>query len=276
VNVKFNNTLSLTTGLLICLTLSCRTRVIEPVIPAGERVVLIEEFTGKGCTNCPKGSRELENLLSIYQQQLVVVSIHANFFANPQFFPLGQYDFRTDEGELLFDYLGPNLGYPAGVIDRRKFNNEFQQGTNVWAGYIAQESALEPRVEFTISRSYQENTRHLYLLIEGRAKFDIPEELRISVMITESGIIDAQVDSEAGGVVEDYVHNHVLRDMLTPFDGHELAPALIAGEEFEVEFAYEMSSAWNAAQCNIIAFISLNTNSGDITVLQAGETHVME
>jgi hypothetical protein len=252
------------------------------VIPAGERIVLIEEFTGKGCTNCPKGSRELDNLLSIYQEQLVVVSIHANFFADPQFFrlfPLGQYglyDFRTDEGEQLFDFLGPNEGYPAGVINRRKFNDGFQQGTNVWAGFIAQESVIDPQIEFTITRTYEETTRQLYLLVTGRPKVDIPDELRISIMITESGIIDAQDDSEAGGIVEDYVHNHVLRDMLTPFDGQILAPSMLAGEEFARDFEYIVSPDWNAAECNVIVFISLNTDSGDITVLQAGEVHLTE
>jgi hypothetical protein len=116
----------------------------------------------------------------------------------------------------------------------------------------------------------------LHLVISGRAKVEIPEEVRISVMITESGIIDAQDDKEAGMIVEDYVHNHVLRDMLTPYDGQILAPSLIGGEEFMVEFHYDLSNAWNADECNVVAFISINSGSGDIAVLQAGETHIIE
>jgi hypothetical protein len=248
-------------------------------VPSGERIVLIEEFTGKGCTNCPKGSRELENLISIFQDQLVVVSIHAGFFADPSEFPLGQYDLRTDEGEAIYSMLGPNFGYPAGVVNRRKFNNSFQHGANVWAGFITQESAIEPQVEFSLSREFNTTTRHLHLILEGRAKVDIPEETRVSVMIAESGIVDAQDDSESplpNGIVPDYVHKHVLRDMLTAFDGQVLAPALIAGEEFTVEFHYDVPSDWVAAECNVIAFIALNAGSGDITVLQAGEVHMTE
>ena len=264
-------------GAIFYLCEACCTRVIEPFVPAGERVVLLEEFTGKGCTNCPKGSRELENLLSIYKEQLVVVSIHANFFADPTQFPIGQYDFRTEEGEALFDYLGPNLGYPAGVINRRKFNNDYQQGANVWAGYVAQESTIDPRVEFTISRTYDNDTRHLHLLVEGRAKVQIDDPLRISVMLTESGIIDAQDDAEADPhIVPDYEHNHVLRDMLTAYDGQMLASSLAAAEEFMSEFDYDVDTAWNAATCNVIVFISLHANSGDISVLQAGETPLVE
>jgi len=262
----------------MCLTVwsGCCKRTIEPIVPAGERIVLLEEFTGKGCTNCPKGSREIDNLLSIYGEHLVVVSIHANFFANPAQFPLGEFDFRTDEGEELFDYLGPNLGYPAGVINRRKFSNEFQHGANVWAGFIAQESVIEPDVEFTIDRSWDQSSRMLMLTIEGRAKVPISVPLRISVMVTESGIIDAQDDAEAGGIVEDYVHNHVLRDMMTPYDGQDLAQSLDAGEDFNAAFTYTLPAEWVAQACTAIVFISRNTSAGDIYVLQAGEVHVTE
>lgn len=254
---------------------ACHTRMISPVVPGGERVVLIEEFTGKGCTNCPKGTRELENLLSIYGDKLVVVSIHANFFANPQFFPLGKYDLRTDEGEQLFNYLGPVFGYPSAVVNRRKLNNDFQHGANVWAGLVAQESAIDPRVEFIISRIYDEVSRQLYVLVEGRAKSEITNPVRISIMLAESGIIDAQDDAEAGGIVEDYVHNHVLRDMLTPYDGQPLASSLSAGEEFQAEFTYSVPAEWDAGHCNIIAFVSMHA-SGDISVLQAGEIYVTQ
>jgi len=86
-----------------CFLMACQERRdIQPVVPGGDRIVLLEEFTGKGCTNCPKGSREIENLLAIYDSNLVVVSIHAGFFANPDFFDLGQYDLRTEEGENIF------------------------------------------------------------------------------------------------------------------------------------------------------------------------------
>jgi hypothetical protein len=263
-------------GIVLCVCLSCKYRTIEPSIPAGERVVLIEEFTGKGCTNCPKGSRELENLLSLYQDQLVVVSIHANFFADPHWFPIGQYDLRTDEGEELFNFLGPNYGYPAGVINRRKYNNDFQQAVNVWSGLVEQEAQAEPLVEFTIVRTYDATSRHLHLMIEGRAKSDIPDETRISIMITEDGIVDAQDVFEEGGIVEDYVHNHVLRDMLTPYDGQILDAALASAEEFAVEFSYTLPDHIIAEAAHVIAFISLNTTSGDVTVLQAGVSGITE
>src|ERR1700741_1300369 len=96
--------------------------VIRPVGPPelGDRKVLIEEFTGVRCVNCPDGSAEIENLLSLYGGNLVAVSIHSGFFSDP--YPDNLYDFRTPEGDQLLNYLGQPLGYPTAVIDRKLFN----------------------------------------------------------------------------------------------------------------------------------------------------------
>ena len=67
------------------------------------RQVLIEEFTGVRCVNCPAGSEAIENLLDSYGDQLVAISIHAGFFSPPM--GESQYDFRTDEGNNLMSFM---------------------------------------------------------------------------------------------------------------------------------------------------------------------------
>jgi hypothetical protein len=189
--------------LMFILGSSCneQRRMIIPFVPEGNRVILLEEFTGKGCTNCPKGSREIDNLLAQFPNNLVVVSLHAGFFANPQFFPLGQYDLRTDEGEFIFDYLGPNLGYPAGVVNRIPVNGEMQISLNQWASAITRELQIEPAVELTLNSIYNANTRELMVTVSGIGKQTVQGDIRLSIMLTESGIVDAQDDFEAGGIV---------------------------------------------------------------------------
>lgn len=208
-------------------------RVIVPVVPGGDRVILLEEFTGKGCTNCPKGSREIENLLTQFPDNLVAVSIHAGFFANPQFFPLGTYDLRSEEGIFLYDYLGPNFGYPAGVVDRTPVNNAMQLGVNQWASAINHDIQIQPAVEINIEKSYNAANRELTVTVNGIGKEDVSGDIRLSIMLTESGIVDAQDDFEAGGIVQNYVHNHVLRDMLTPAAGESLFTNLTTGQVFQ-------------------------------------------
>ena len=207
-------------------------RVIEPFVPTGDRVVLLEEFTGKGCTNCPKGSREIDNLLLQYPDNLVVVSIHAGFFADPEFFPVGVYDLRAEQSAFLIDYLKPILGYPSGVVDRSFFGGDLQIGLQQWASAISSEIQVPPSIEVNIDHTYNEETRQLTLTVSGIGKEVESGEVRLSVMLTESGIVDAQDDFEAGGIVDDYVHKHVLRDMLTPSAGETLFQDIYAGKTY--------------------------------------------
>lgn len=277
-NSTIKNVLQFSILFLYIVLISCseQERVIEPFVPSGNRVVLIEEFTGKGCTNCPKGSRELDNLLLQFPDNLVAVSIHAGFFANPQFFPLGVYDFRTDEGEFLYDYLGPNFGYPAGVVDRTPFGGELQISLNQWASAISSEIQVAPAVDIVVERTYDEETRLLTVTVSGIGKENVTGEIRVSVMLTETGIVDAQDDQEAGGIVEDYVHKHVLRDMLTPAAGAPLfSDGISSGQSFNATYSSTLNTAWIADSMEIVAFVSA-VNGANFPVLQAASTHVTD
>ena len=264
-------------GLLLVFT-ACdeQRRVIEPFVPAGNRVVLLEEFTGVGCTNCPKGSREIENLLTQFPNNLIAVSIHAGFFADTNIFNFGKYDFRTEEGQFLFGYLGPNLGYPAGVVDRTPVNGDMQIGRNQWASAITNDIQDQPAVELSIEKSFNASTRELVVTINGIGKENVTGEIRLSVMLTESGIVDAQDDIEADPhIVLDYVHNHVLRDMFTPADGAPLFENLILGQTFSQTYSLVLNDACIPENMEIVAFASV-VNGNNFPVLQAAAAHVIE
>jgi hypothetical protein len=244
-------------------------------VPSGDRVVLLEEFTGKGCTNCPKGSREIDNLLLQYPDNLIAVSIHAGFFADPQFFPLGVYDLRADQSAFLYEYLGPNFGYPAGVVNRKYFGPDLQIGLQQWASAISSEIQEAPSIEVEIQHTYNEATRELSITASGIGKVVESGEVRLSIMLTESGIVDAQDDVEAGGIVEDYVHKHVLRNMLTPAAGETLFQDIAVGKTFSKDYSTTINSGWVAESIEIIAFITL-VNGADYPVLQATSAHLTE
>ncbi len=274
--IKHTGWWSLMAGFLLLIG-SCdeQRRVIVPFVPAGDRVVLLEEFTGKGCTNCPKGSREIDNLLSQFPNNLIAVSIHAGFFANPQFFPLGQYDLRTEEGEFIFGYLGPNLGYPSGVVNRIPVAGDMQIGLNQWASAITSQIQQQPAVDLSLVKAYYVDTRELTITVGGIGKQSVQGEIRLSVMLTESGIVDAQDDIEAGGIVQDYVHKHVLRDMLTPAAGAPLFTGITTGQIFSQTYTTILPAGWVAEDMEIVAFVSVVQGSS-FPVLQAVSAHLAD
>jgi hypothetical protein len=258
--------------------ISCeeKERVIVPFVPSGNRVVLLEEFTGVGCTNCPKGSREIANLLTQFPDNLVAVSIHAGFFADTSIFNFGKYDFRTEQGEFLYGYMAPNEGYPAGVVDRTSRNGHLQISLQEWASAINNDIQIPPSIEIAITRTYDAGTHQLNVTVDGIGKENVTADLRLSVMLTESGIVDAQDDKEATpNIVLNYVHNHVLRDMLTPAAGEPFATSISTGEKFSKSYTTTLNDQWVPENMEIVAFISA-VNGNSFPVVQATQIHLTE
>lgn len=249
--------------------------VPEPPVIDSARKVLVEEFTGVGCVQCPQGSIELENLLGIYGENLVVVSIHAGDFVNP--LPESNVNFKTDEGEALIGYLGSPAFYPSAVIDRKDFdggNYRLQTGRNNWVSFIDQELEEDPRILVNISKNYDESTRELEVEVFGVALEDITGELRITIMIIESNIVDAQLDEQApSGIVLDYVHKHAFRTTMTNFNGEKFTDQLNEGENYNMKKTMTLPEEWVASECEIIAFVNL-IDGQNKEVLQVESTHV--
>lgn len=245
----------------------------NPTTTAKSRKVLIEEFSGVKCVNCPAGSEAIENLVKIYKDQLVVLSIHAGFFARP--YAESKFDFQTSDGNSLLTYLGEPFGYPSAVINRKKFpaESDIQLGQNQWAGFIASEAAQAPEIELKLNRIYNAATRQLQVEITTKTLEPIDgSDLRLSIALTESNIQDVQLD--ASGKVPNYNHKHVLRDFLTAYDGNPLPEAQKSGAIVNKTLTFILPESWKGENCNIVAFIHLNGATKD--VVQVEQVRVVE
>ncbi len=150
-----------------------------------------------------------------------------------------------------------------------------QISANQWASAISAQLATPPAIELILTKEYNLDTRELTVTVSGIATQPVAGDIRLSVMLTESGIIDAQDDFEAGGIVPDYYHKHVLRTMMTPATGAPILSSVTTGQTFTQTFILTLDPAWNAGNMEIIAFIS-NVQGASVPVLQAASLHVTD
>ncbi len=243
---------------------------IPPVVPPlGDKKVLIEEFTGVRCVNCPAGASEIENLRATYGDRLIVISIHAGDFAPP--YSDSKYDFRTTEGNELEKLLGSPIGYPSAVINRKRFSNQnaLQVFRTTWAGFTANESSTPSVMTLGFTKNYDTNSRKLDFQVKIIASDNIDGEVRVSVALTENGIKDQQETPD--GKKSDYTHKNVFRKMLTKFDGDVLT-GLKKGETITKAFNVTVSPNWIAENCRIVAFVHKNGSEKD--VLQVNDVNL--
>lgn len=238
-----------------------------------QRQVLIEEFTGIRCVNCPAGAAAIEDLLAIHGERLVAVSIHAGFFANP---PHTNSDdvFTTAEGDQLLSFLEEPLGYPTAVVNREEVNGSLQQGSGDWAGSIAEELQQEPQVKIALVTDFNETSRQLKIeaTLFGQDNLTEGDNLALSIFLIENGIVDPQTTPQ--GIQDDYVHKHVLRESVTNVLGDPLTETLAPGTQQNLEYELMLNNAYLAEKTHVVAFV--HRASGSKTVLQAIEADVID
>lgn len=238
-----------------------------------QRQVLIEEFTGIRCVNCPAGAAAIEDLLAIHGERLVAVSIHAGFFAKPPHNGSTE-DFITPEGDQLLSFLEEPLGYPTAVINREELNGSLQQGSGDWAGSIAEQLQQEPQVKIALTTDYNETSGQLKIVstLFGQDNLTGGDNLALSVLLIENGVVDPQTTPQ--GIQDDYVHKHVLREAVTGALGDPLTETLAPGTQIEVEHELILDAAYKADQTHVVAFV--HRASGSKEVLQAIEADVID
>lgn len=252
-------------------TLFDTTFVAATVPPQEPKRVLIEDFTGVRCVNCPAAQEEAAAIKAAKPERVVVVSLHAeNNFTAP--YEKSAFDFRSRKAESIINMLGIYDGLPIGAVDRLLFSGEdhILISKNKWAAYVAQQMQETTPVNLSVETEYDAAARELLMRVEAVYTDSASAEHYLSVQVLESDIVDWQLTPD--GWQEDYIHNHTLRDMLTPYNGTLLDATLEPGRTFIKEFKLQVPEEYNDQALEVVAII--HERGGNPDVVQVTETEV--
>jgi hypothetical protein len=239
----------------------------EFVAPKTNRVVLIEDLTGVRCPNCPKGGAAIESIREKFVGNVVAVGIHGNFLTTP--LPENKYDFRNPKAKALEEFLKPFLGKPSAHINRRFFEGQAYEAVDaveLWQAFVEEELNRPEEMDIELTKAYDETTRILTINIKATSFINEAGLFKTSVYITESKIEDVQ--ETQGKIIEDYEHNHVLRDMITSATGDDFTNDLTINKVTSKEYTYTIPQDFKAENMEVIVMVS-RSKSDDKSVLQA-------
>lgn len=199
-------------GLTACSNIDEDERLIYVEPAEVNRPVLIEDFTGQACVNCPNATAAIHELQETYgEENVIAVAIHCGPFAH----------LRSNMGNAFLSDLGTKLGDEYYT----HWNIEAQPGvkinrgapiydTNQYAAAVANELKKTSTVHFD-AVEFSNNAVLVDLSSSDRV------EGRLQVWIVEDSINakDPQTKYQQfmpdGSRRQDYVHNHVFRASLT-------------------------------------------------------------
>jgi len=251
---------------------------IQP--PTGTKNVIIEEFSGVQCPNCPVGDAQISNLQSLYgSDRVVAVTMHA-YVTGVLSAPMSdsRYDFRTDAAEAIIKNLGLPSGIPAASVNRVPFEGETALLTppNQWAAKVERQLEKEAKVGVNLQPEYNPDTRMLTVNVRVIAQENIPGPTRLHMGLMEDGMIDKQIDGVTK--IEEYEHNHILRDYITDHLGDNISPSLSLGETWTRSYTLEIPEEdgwWVAENISVFGFVSQNFDDQK-DVLQATKAKIYQ
>lgn len=228
--------------------------------------VLMEEYTGQCCVNCPNGHRELEELSETFGEALVPIGLHVGIFAIPtSSFPN---DFRTEEGTTLYNDFGvASIGTPAGVVNRKSFGGSSVLNISQWRQSISECAAETPVAAIQMINQYNAADKKLTAHTKTTIIADYEGTILLSLYIIEDGIVGPQKDGDE--IIEDYVHQHVLRGSINGTYGTQLTMdgTVQKGESYTKSYDLDCTEkSWNIDNCSVIAILTDATTKEVIQV----------
>ncbi len=206
--------------------------------------VLLEDFTGQSCVNCPAATELIKDMQELYgEENLIAVGLYSG--------PFGQtvsgrlYPLTTETGNYYYDKLGISV-QPAAMIDRHTVNVV----TATWQAEVYNAIQEEAALSLEITNEYDSASRQVSICIEATGVSDVDGKLE--VWLVEDGIVSWQY-LEDGSVNDDYVHNHVFRAAVNDRDGE--AFALAQGDTATRSFTYSLDEDWEAENMSVVAFV---------------------
>ena len=201
-----------------------------------ERSVLLEDFTGQRCVNCPLAADEIAKLHEQYgEDAIIAVSIHSGplgFHTNPRFLGLA-----TDVGDEYYNH----------------WNLEFQ---------IRQElqKTAPVNIDLMVNPS-DDNQIDIYTEIQG---VDGNTQGKLQLWIVEDDITAFQMMPD-GTRNDNYIHQHVFRAAVNGEWGEDVE--VLEGYSISNNHIITISDEWNLEKLSVIAFVY--NDSGVLQVTKA-------
>ncbi len=236
------------------------------------RNVLLEDYTGHRCPNCPSAAAIAADLELANPTRVFVASIHAGpggittfqelasdcgLSSNPN----GEYCTQFYNAQSLaygaaFQNGFGFFGNPQGTINRVSFSaSTMFQFSNEWGTRVDEVlTANDLKVNIQAKSNYYSEANGFYLHVETEFLEDLTGDYNLSVYLIENSTIDFQ--DNAGVVVEDYHHHNVFRGCIDGLAwGQSIPGDHVTGEKKYFDYSYSLPTGSTNTDYHLLIYV---------------------
>lgn len=222
------------------------------------KTVLIKDFTGARCVNCPAAADYVHNLQhQLDEDHIFIMSVHAGYLAQPAgMFP----DFLTDEGTAWYNNSDSNPLFAVDHVSLTEGNTLYVEQVDAPVTAALQE---EQTFEIVVTPRYDESSRHLEVGVRAYPLVEQDGEYYITACLVEDHIVGWQ--TIVGGIDREYDFRNVFRGTLNGAYG-DLFEDSHASPDDSYIFSYstEINADYNADECYLMVYVYEKTQGDKI------------
>jgi hypothetical protein len=242
--------------------------------------VLVEEFTGQGCSNCPAAHDLLKTSAAANPNRINIIGlyIYGPTQGKP---PHGSiHDFRDSIANRINSQVYNGLNnLPSGGVDRVAIAGQVSLAKDLWVNAINTQLTTVDSLNIDVDTRYNATADIDTIIVKVTYIKEVKTIQNLSVVIVEDSMRDFQ---ENGLHIEaDYLFTNVFRDMVTPVPGGvEIGldrPVKEPGRVYQKIYTYKPKPrtlvgepAIKPKNCKVIAFVN-NWGSGNYRIVQSAQ-----
>jgi hypothetical protein len=264
-------------------------QIVVDSVTGPVRKVLLEDYTGHQCGNCPCAADEAIKLYNQYKGRVVVVATHIGFFARTNLTGKYTYDFKTQTGNELDAYFQiDNVGLPRGLVNRKSYNSSVVLNPTGWASAVNEildqdglpgVDTTKPAIVIDFNQNYNSTSRTVTADIEVEYLESGNNNHHVVFYIVEDSIKNWQLfypacsPTSANYETDNYYHRHVLRGSVNGTWGEQLSTSssIPVGTKITKTYTKVLDPSWNEKHIYLVAFVHDNVTK---EVLQVEEVHL--
>jgi len=246
-----------------------------------EKQVLLEDFTGHRCVNCPEAAYLAHDMAEEYDHKLIIYAVHVGQLAEPAPGTDFWRDFRCETGTDLYnDFNLSSLGVPIGMINRQEFSGFIPLPSFIWEQAVGSEFEKPSQATMKLKTAFYPVSGTVVIKTETEFTEALEGAYRLVIYVVEDSIIAPQLNNnpEIGpDTLYNYLHRNVLRKAVNTTYGEPITPSgtIEQGVVYAKDYTFLSDPAWSLKNCKFIAYVAKQDDVFNLTeIIQVAEVEI--
>ncbi|MGB0932756.1 MAG: Omp28-related outer membrane protein [Lishizhenia sp.] len=227
------------------------------------RNVLIEDYTGHTCFNCPNAAVVAENLHNANPERVFVATIHAGpgqlGFQEPLSGPSFTTDHTCPEGIEYGNYFASGFGFsgnPSGNVNRTPTGSQMFTTDGLWGSRtsaILSDNNL--KINLQSEFNYFESTNGGFLHVEAEKLTSDADDISLVVYVILDSLVDWQIMPDNSSN-PDYVHKEILIGTIDEQAwGQQIFTSTnVSGSKIIKDYSYEIPASYDKDNMHLLIY----------------------